>query len=560
MLLFILAWIYIFILSIGYGLTVFRLLQKVRIFQIPIGAGSWELVSLAGLCFLSWLLSLVSFISGINFIVHGFLLAGAIVLLLVNRAGLRSIKMELKNGIRHPALFWPLFSVFAFLTLLQASHSPAFPDTGSYHAQFIQWLQQYRVVPGLGNLHGRLAFNSHAHLLAAFFSWPHVEATPLHQSFGSYLFLLAGFFSFRKFCWYFQQRHPAILFYSGFLLLIFICFRPWISSPMPDSAVTIFIFFAVALLVEKINSGTLAKTDFYSGLLLILTATLISFKLSAVFLVALLFYQLFYLAGSERRPRLMAAAGIFFLVLLPWVIRNVILSGYLLYPLPWLDLFNFDWEIPLQKVKWEHLEIVHFARLPNAAWRENIGVPLTGWFGSWFKMQEKVSQGLLILLSGLLLLQGLFLSYRNWKLQPPLYILFLVLSFCCLLWFFTAPAFRFGYGYLIGAALCGSMLFFKGKLPVFSNYVLAGICLLYALNGIRNELKSGVPAKVLIVPEPYRTVITETKKIGETPLLLRPDDGRCWNSPIPCTETLAPGLQLRGNSLREGFRIQRTAQ
>ena len=33
-------------------------------------------------------------------------------------------------------------------------------DTGLYHAQYIKWIRNYPVVPGLGNLHGRFAFNS----------------------------------------------------------------------------------------------------------------------------------------------------------------------------------------------------------------------------------------------------------------------------------------------------------------------------------------------------------------------------------------------------------------
>ncbi|MDR1863585.1 MAG: hypothetical protein LBQ67_06670, partial [Treponema sp.] len=40
-------------------------------------------------------------------------------------------------------------------------------DTDLYHAQTIRWLNEYGTVPGLGNLHSRLGFNSSWHTFAA---------------------------------------------------------------------------------------------------------------------------------------------------------------------------------------------------------------------------------------------------------------------------------------------------------------------------------------------------------------------------------------------------------
>jgi hypothetical protein len=35
-------------------------------------------------------------------------------------------------------------------------------------------------------------------------------------------------------------------------------------------------------------------------------------------------------------------------LILPWLIRNVILTGYIIYPMENFDFFNFDWEVPEQ--------------------------------------------------------------------------------------------------------------------------------------------------------------------------------------------------------------------
>ena len=54
-------------------------------------------------------------------------------------------------------------------------------DTGLYHAQNIKWIQEYAVVPGLGNVHGRFAFNSMFFPVSALFSIMIGETASHHQ-------------------------------------------------------------------------------------------------------------------------------------------------------------------------------------------------------------------------------------------------------------------------------------------------------------------------------------------------------------------------------------------
>ena len=60
--------------------------------------------------------------------------------------------------------------VMALLLLLFAygtSRGILHYDTALYHAQSIHWLESYRIIPGLGNLHSRLAYNSAAFPVSA---------------------------------------------------------------------------------------------------------------------------------------------------------------------------------------------------------------------------------------------------------------------------------------------------------------------------------------------------------------------------------------------------------
>ena len=50
------------------------------------------------------------------------------------------------------------------------------------------------------------------------------------------------------------------------------------------------------------------------------------------------------------------------ILFLPWVIRNLILSGYLVYPGLTFDPFHFDWRIPAEAVRRESAVITAWAR------------------------------------------------------------------------------------------------------------------------------------------------------------------------------------------------------
>jgi hypothetical protein len=81
----------------------------------------------------------------------------------------RSVGAVLAGGLfrvgnRVPILVFVLF-------VLWAANRCAGPltlyDSGMYHAPTVEWFKAYPVVPGLGNLHGRLAFNPSGLLFAA---------------------------------------------------------------------------------------------------------------------------------------------------------------------------------------------------------------------------------------------------------------------------------------------------------------------------------------------------------------------------------------------------------
>ena len=82
-------------------------------------------------------------------------------LFIINYREIKFKFKELQKAIIRLSTMEVLIISGLFLFLLSAVvHDISISDTGLYHAQSIKWIRNYPVVPGLGNLHGRFAFNS----------------------------------------------------------------------------------------------------------------------------------------------------------------------------------------------------------------------------------------------------------------------------------------------------------------------------------------------------------------------------------------------------------------
>lgn len=559
-----LFWGWALLVSLGWGLALARGLRALFGPLPALLTSSPELLSLGGWAVLSWLVAALSFGWPVAAAMQVGLSAAAAGALLVCRTELRQLLVGYGRSWRAAgAGAGALASVLALLVLVHAAQPPAFPDAALYHAQFVQWLHGYPVVPGLGNLHGRLAFNSHVHLLTAFFSpaappsgWPAFQQTI--NSLGCLLLVLHHV---RRAAGHWQPGGQPWLawFYLGSLGLALLVLRPWLSSPLPDSTVAVLGLLLLGVLLEQPRLPA-------SGLvwLTVLAATALPFKPSAGMLL------LWPAAWALRQParRWAGSLGwlgtVALLVLLPWLGRNVVLSGYAAYPLAGsIGPLVADWAVPPARLAADLAEIRLFARRPTDDWALAASQSFPQWLPYWWHQQARADQLLLALaLLGLGLVVGRLTmrASAGWWRRPD-YQLYGLLVLGSIFWFLAAPAFRFAYAYLIGAAVLGPLLALRA-LPMrwgqqAGRWALVGLGLLYGLNGLRHELgKPGALTTRLISPADYPAVAAPV--IGHLgPYALRlgpPPNGRCGNCPLPCTDTLFPGVKLRGSTLRQGFR------
>ena len=70
------------------------------------------------------------------------------------------------------------------------------------------------------------------------------------------------------------------------------------------------------------------------------------------------------------------------LAVFPYLARNVILSGWLVYPFPAIDLFSLDWKIPAEEARYDAEEIKVYAKgMTDVLLKDT---PMSRWIPEWF--------------------------------------------------------------------------------------------------------------------------------------------------------------------------------
>ncbi|MBO3271348.1 LIC_10190 family membrane protein [Hymenobacter defluvii] len=568
MLLIIVFWAWAAGVGLGFGLGLEKLLKRMWGPLPRLLTDSPELLIIGGLAVVAWLVAILSFALPVALPIQLGVTALAGVLLVANRVRLRLLLLSYGGSWQEAGTLAGLLAgALVALILTHAAQPPTFPDSALYHAQFIQWMHRYPLVPGLGNLRGQLAFNSHAHLLTAFFSpaTPLSQAPAFQQTVSSLGFLLLTIHHVRRAGRQLRvgPRPWLAIFYLGSILLLLMTMRPWISSPLADSTAAVLGLLLLGLLLEtpRLSSAGLIWVG-------VVAATAVTVKSSAGTMLLWPLVAAWWPAQGRWR-RLGLLLGVIVLVLLPWIGRNVGLSGYLAYPLAGsLGPVVRDWAVTPTQLTADLVEIRLFARRPLGDWPLAAKQPIGEWLPLWWMQQEPADKLLLlVVVAGV----GLLVGWLVWQLvaKKTTYstlikrtdlTLYLLLLLGCGSWFVAAPAMRFAYAYLIGAALLSPLIIAR-ELPIrwsrIAGWGLCALSLLYTLNGLRHELAKPAAPAYVTWPADYPEVRTQVAgQVGSYPVRtgVRPNR-RCGNALLPCTDSLSLGLQLRGTTLRQGFRM-----
>lgn len=557
------GWLIVYILTSILGFSLLRVCRPE-----PMGITSQTEIVLAGLTGLVIITQAASLVwpSDVRLAALLLLAAGFINWRLANQP-VRAAIAGLRRAARLP-LAWLVSGVVLLFCMVH----PGYFDSGLYHIPSIRWYEQFRVIPGLGNLHGRLAFNSSFFVLSAIFG-----ATSLM---GQTLFLLNGF-TLLVFCTCLITRISNCATPTGmrlFLVLLltlalyYLLFP--VSSPTPDLWATLLPVFVFLFWFDTSPDG---RPD---RLILLVALVLLSLTVKLGTVPLLLFLPLLllrYRQSLDRRQSLLLLTTSI-LLLGPWLIRNVLLSGYLLYPFPALDLFAVDWKIPLTAVQHEADYVTFWARFhidePDMD-PARLTWPLTRWLPAWWRvLGDATTFGYyqlnrpLVIAAGvsplLMVVQGLRVG-----LQPRrLWGAYAVALAGFLFWFLKAPEVRFGLAFLWMTTLLPWLpLLDRPFLAPYGQWAVGlPVLLLLYLGGRLLNQKHPVTAHTLVMPAwyGYRDAMKNEAvhypsyrtTSGLVVVVPRADhnEQRCFEIEQPCSPYYYPDLEKRGLSFGDGFR------
>lgn len=268
-----------------------------------------------------------------------------------------------------------LFLIFAYGTSRGMIHY----DTGLYHAQSIRWLEEYGAVRGLGNLHCRLAYNSSSFALSALYSMAFLGGQSYHCAAGWLAFLLAAFcLPIRK------SLREGRLRTSDFARIMCVYYLVNVFdemiSPASDYFMVLMAFYIVIKWLDLAERGEREILPY--ALLCVLGVFLLTVKLSAALILLLTIYPACRLIREKRWGETGAYLGLGIVTALPFFIRNVVISGWLVYPFTQIDLFDVVWKIPKGLADYDAREIQVWGRgyTDVAQFDMSVREWLPGWF------------------------------------------------------------------------------------------------------------------------------------------------------------------------------------
>lgn len=505
-----------------------------RCFSRPLVKLDLDFHIIQGLAVLGGLLLWLNLFFPISIALQLIMLASSLVLLWIFKSQIPEIQFN-KVAIGVAILL-------AAVLLAIASRSIYYYDTELYHLQAIFWRRLYPQVPGIVNLHGRLAFNSSSLTLNTFFSYADTFGLNSFLFFILWIRLFKEFFSSQT-----LNTKNAFFSVSVFVLIYFSFVYHGVNAPSPDSLLAIFICYLFIYFQTFKPKANQPEQWLFPLTVVMFLPTL---KLSAVLMPLFAVYALL-----KNRTFFKELATLFLLFLLPFLIGNYIASGYPLYPSSAFAYWTPDWKIPLASVKEMQIAIESFAKSPALNPILASQMSLIEWLPIWFRTITTGQRGLFVLQ---LVILGLFIV-RFKKMTELARVCHAILFINLFLWFFSAPDFRFAAG--IVAANIALMLssFFSGtRLDFELNARAKHAILIVALALVTFKNFDRVTEqlnKKLVFPLGVSEFAYHEVQVGSFQIKIPTDGDRCGRLTVPCTPVVTLGLSARGPTLKDGFKI-----
>jgi len=543
-----LIWIYILITTYLTGFLTLRLMAgksgyvvKNRISYI-----------FAGLSFLTVYSQFFSLFTGVGLAANiGVLVICLLTVIVYKKQIYETIKnLNIKNNKGKYIAIVILFLFFAFGTSYGIMHV----DSDLYHAQSIRWIEEYGVVKGLGNIHTRLAYNSASFCLSALYSVSFVGGQSFHvvQGFSAFLLAVKCLDMFSKG----KVFKPELSNFARIAAIYYLLnIYDEMVSPASDYFMVTLLISLVIMFLELVEDNE--KKAFPYGLLSLFGLVILTIKLSGALIVLICIYPVILFIKDKDIKSIIkfSLAGI--ITIVPFFVRNIILSGYLIYPFTAIDIFNFDYKIPFDIARFDEREIQVYGRGYSDVSRYDESI--TKWIGDWFSGLDMINKAAFILaIISIISLVGIavYALLRKKKELYPYLLLMSVISLSFGYWMITAPIIRYGCVFLWLTPLLNIGMLYRLTLSrIDRGYILKGFIILFLLYkgyAFGNEWIDGFKTDYMICQQDYGHYELLEYEVQGVKFYMPVSGGLTGYDPFP-TIPYETEFRLLGTDISEGF-------
>lgn len=551
-----LSWIYTALICMLIGTGVLGFCKKTKF--------SWIYYMMAGIVAITVYAEFFSIFAGIGVLAHGIMLAAALTAGYFRR---KEVGRLLKTG-RTVLCSWEGFFYFCFILLIAffTSRGEFHTDTNIYHAAAIRLYEEYGVLKGSGNLQLHYAYNSSYLAFASVFSLNWLFGRSLHTTTGLLeiimcLYAFHGLKDFKR-----HERHMADMMRIGILFYTLVNITRSMS-PATDYAVMFFAFFIMTAWCDLIERSV-GGTEEYA-LLAVAAVFVATMKFSSCLLVLLAVYPAVLLVKGKRWKETAIYLACGCVILLPFFIRNYLISGWLLYPFDGIDIFHPEWKIPKEYLLVDAGQIKVWGRcLYDIA---KIDLPVAEWLPVWWEHQFRYEQMFLgaVVLSAVL--QGIILLIklvRKQRISFPLVVLHFAIWGNLAVWFFMAPFIRYGLAFLFAVIMLAVGECISTRREGFAAIVTGGLlfCVLISVSPYWDQyitdagvfIKHTLREPYYLLQKDYDRGKMESREINGNRIYFA-TEGEV-NSyhvfPGTCYEDMLERSTLIGDEIEDGFRAK----
>jgi hypothetical protein len=542
---FILFFLFIFFIGRGIFILIFNK-QKNPIFS--------DLSQLIGLPQYYFYPIISMFFLGNFFVIFNFLLPGDQITIFILIISIYLIYVNIVNRLYLDLRKSNIYVYFFILIVLGVSSYGSWLhyDAGMYHLGNQAWINNSKIVFGLGNLNIWYSWSSIYEYLSAFVtrSDNYIFLHYLNLIFVSMLFHFLLISTTSKASLIYKNCSILIILYglldnfgisggnNGFITLQ--------ALGKVDIAFGILLFLLFMMIYSLIQSKSYKVSEFL--IITLMQIFLVQLKTTGYFLLPLYFYYVYKFRINDRNNLIqsfkkslpLAALGIF------WYLKNLIVSGCIVFPIEATCFSNFSWY-----EKYTAKGISSWGGSIDRVYR--FDESFIEWFPVWFELDhnKQVLPNYVGSLLILFLFKKLFFTKKQ-DFNKKIFLFFLTIIIFS--WLTTGAVFRYGFGIwlLIVSYFSLDMGILKSSYGKKSNYLitvlLISCCLMFPrIYSYKEFIEMNFSYYSVELEEN-----TYTKKVnswGVKPL--ETDRNLCW-SEIECIENEKHNISLK---YRNGYKI-----